>query len=283
MCAFKFGPLLQNFLMASSISKAMHVLGAALSCQQLKHPLNSQPVVVQQVDISSSLPPSFNVTLTSSSCRYLKPEEPSVLEEKGQLDSVYVPPAITQSCRINEKKSNRLLPPMRDVFPEINNHKQLTIWEREDDAKVQHQKQSSSQLLHFLRVNAPNECALEVTGLAWTKSRFKANKSDSPEQMSRSVKTQSHQFGHVVTDPVGKLPPTSLHARVESQAPIFREKRVKSSGSLIYSCMTVSETELWDVGDVFTNVLEEDFTHMTLVSKNGQNTLNSCTELLQRH
>lgn len=271
MGAFKFGPLLQNFLMASSISKAVHALGAA--CQQLKLPLNSQPVVAQQVNVSSSMSPSFNITLTSSSSRSLKPEEPSVFEEKGQLDSVCVPAAITQSCSISEEKSNMLLPPTQDAFPKINNRTQLTTCECEDDAKVQHQKQSSSQLLRFFRVKTQNECALEVTFLEWTQSKFEANDSDSPVQMSPSVKTQSHRFRHVVTDPAGELPRTSLHARVESQAPIFRVKRAKSSGSLIYSCVIASETELWDVGDVVTNVLEEDFARMTLESKKGQNTL----------
>lgn len=269
--AVKFGSLLQNFLKSSSISKAVHVLGATLSCQQLKLPFNSQPAVVQQADISG-VSSNFNVTFTTSSSSHLKPAELSVLDKKGQLDFVCIPPAITQSCGINKEKLNMLLPPIHIIFPEIN--KPLTIWERDNDIQVQHQKQTSSQLLHFLRVKAENEGALEVNVLEWTKSKSEANTPNSPERMSPAVKTQSHPFKHVVTDdPVGELPPASLHASIESQAPVFRVKRVKSSGYLIYSCVIATETELWDVGDVFTKALEQDSVHMTPESKKCQNTI----------
>lgn len=271
MGAVKFGSLLQNFLMSSSISKAMHVLGTTLSYQQLKLPCNLRPVVEQQADISGGSS-SFDITSTTSSSSHLKPAELSFLEEKGQLDSVCVPPAITQSGEINEGKLNMLPPPVQVEFLEINNRKPLTVWERDDDIQVQHQKQTSSQLLHFLRVKVENEGALEVSNLKWTERKAEANNPNSPERMSPTVKTQSHQFRHVVTDePVGEFPPASSHASVESQAPVFRVKRVKSSRYLIYSCVIATETELWDVGDVFTKALEQDSVHMTLESKKCQN------------
>ncbi|XP_017282127.1 uncharacterized protein LOC108242057 isoform X2 [Kryptolebias marmoratus] len=267
--AVKFGPLLQNFLMASSISKAVCVLGSSLLCQQLKLSLSSQPVVAQQLDTSSSF---SDITLTTGSSCHLEPEEPRVLGEQGQPDPVCVPPAITQSCGINEGKSNILLPSIQAVFPENNNRKPLTIWERDDDVQVQHRKQTSSQLLHFLRVKAQNRGALEVTVLEWTKSKSEANNSDPPERMSPSVKTQSHQFRHVVTDdPVDELPPASSHASSGSQAPVFRAKRAEASGSLIYSCVVATETELWDVGDVFAQALEGDSVRLTSESGRCQN------------
>uniref|UniRef100_A0A1A7Y7U5 Tudor domain-containing protein n=1 Tax=Iconisemion striatum TaxID=60296 RepID=A0A1A7Y7U5_9TELE len=270
----KFGPVLQNFFMTCSLANTVQVLGATLSCRQQKRSLSSQPVV-QPGDPSSSMSSSFNnTTLTTGSSCHLKPEEQLVLKAKGQADTMGIQPAIVQRCELSEEKSNILLPPINAVFPEISNHKPVLIWGRDDDIQVQHQKQTSLHLLHFLRPKAKNKGVLKVLDLEWSKSKNKANNSYWPHQVSPTVKTPNHQFRHVVTDDlVGELPPRTLHANVESQAPVFRVKRVESSGSLLYSCVIATETELWDIGDVFTEVLLEDSVLASLESENCQNTI----------
>nr|QVG60711.1 gjb1.2 [Scophthalmus maximus] len=66
----KFGPMLQNVFMASSIAKAVQVVGGTLSLQQLKHFLISQPAAAQEDDMIHSISSGYNscVQTTSSSC-----------------------------------------------------------------------------------------------------------------------------------------------------------------------------------------------------------------------
>jgi len=117
----------------------------------------------------------------------------------------------------------------------------LMSWGREEDVRVQHQKQTSSQLLHFLRTKAKHTGALEVTG----PERRRSVCSLPPEPR---LKSQSGRRG----DPVTAAAPNTSCAPVGDQVPVFRVKRVEASGSLTYSCVIATNTELWDFGDVFT-------------------------------
>ncbi|XP_015243991.1 PREDICTED: tudor domain-containing protein 7B-like [Cyprinodon variegatus] len=97
-----------------------------------------------------------------------------------------------------------------------------------------------------------------------------ANNSDSPTRPSPTIKTRSDQVEHVLTD---ERAPETLHANVH-QAPVFRVKRVDSHRSLIYSCVIATETELWDVGDIFTDAFLKDSVHFsTLESEKCQTAL----------
>ncbi|XP_042349668.1 uncharacterized protein LOC121948350 isoform X2 [Plectropomus leopardus] len=270
----KFGPMLQNSLMSTSIAKAAQVLGATLSLQQLKHFLISQPAAVQQDDMICSVTSSYNsAVVTTSSFSHLEAEEKEhsvVFEEERPADAVILPPVIIEGPKINpERPPPPLLlpPPIQAVLPEISNPKPVKIaplirWGCEDDVQVQHQKQTSSQLLHFLRVKAKNVGALEVTVTEWSKSM-------SPQ--SPTQKTQSYQFRHEVTDDlINALSPKMLCADIESRAPIFRVKRVESSGSLTYTCVIATNTELWDIADILTEVGEGDSKPSPLESKDCQ-------------
>jgi len=275
----KFGPMLQNSLMASSIAKAVQALGAALSQQQLKLFFNSQPSVAQHDDMLDSISPSINSATPNTSFLCHLDAEQQVVFEGGSQNSVCEPLAIAQSQNINDERPQILLPPIQAVFPEISNPKPLVIWGCNDDDQVQHQKQTSFQLLHFLRANATNKGALE-----WTQSKHKENPSDSPRQISPTVRTQSCQFRYVMTDDlINALAPKTLQANVEIQSPVFRVKRVKSSKSLIYTCVIATETELWDFGDIFTEVLGGDSLHSPLEGEDCQNdvtlTENSCLNI----
>ncbi|KAF0039488.1 hypothetical protein F2P81_007723 [Scophthalmus maximus] len=257
----KFGPMLQNVFMASSIAKAVQVVGGTLSLQQLKHFLISQPAAAQEDDMIHSISSGYNscVQTTSSSCHSKgKTKEKAVIyEKKSQPDNVLLPSAVIQSPKIDAERPPLLLPPIPTILPEMRNPKPMKItplisWGRGDDVQVQHQKQTSSQLLHFLRAKAKNKGALEVNVMEWNKSKYT---SCSPQSTSTTIKTQSHQFRNVLRDDLMEaLAPKTLRADIENQAPVFRVKQVESSGSLTYTCVIATKTELWDIGDIFTEV-----------------------------
>ncbi|XP_026213031.1 uncharacterized protein LOC113160167 isoform X2 [Anabas testudineus] len=257
----KFGPMLQNVLMASSIAKAVQVLGATLSLRQLKHFLISQSAAIQDDDMICSISSSYNsaIQTTNFSCDLKAEEEEQsvILEETCQSDNVILPPVIIQSSGIDLERPPLLLPPIQAVFPEISNPKPmkktpLISWGTGDDVAVQHQKQTSSQLLHFLRAKAKFMSSLEVTVTGQSKSICTLGSS---QQMSPNVKSQNWQLRHVATDDVvNTLAPKTLCADIENEPPVFKVKRVESSGSLTYTWVIATKTELWDIGDIFTEV-----------------------------
>lgn len=245
--------------MASSIAKAVQVLGATLSLQQLKYFLISQPAAVQQDDVSCGLSSRYNsaaATLSSSPRSQAEEKEHSVIfEEKRPSDAAILPPAITERPENNPERPTLRLPPIQAILPEICNPKPMKIpplmsWGYEEDVQVQHQKQTSSQLLHFLRANAKSMGALEVTVMERSKSMCTSSLPQGP-----TIKTQSYQFRHVVADDlIDALAPKTLCADFENQVPVFRVKGVESSGSLTYACVIATKTELWDIGDIVTEV-----------------------------
>ncbi|XP_031175218.1 uncharacterized protein LOC116064273 isoform X2 [Sander lucioperca] len=252
----KFGPMLQNLLMASSIAKAVQVLGATLSLQQSKHfPISPS----HQDDMIGSISSSYkSAVATTSSSSHLKAEEKEhavVFEEAGPSDAVILSPAIIERPKINPERSPVLLPPIQAMLPETSNPKPMKItpligWGCVDDVQVQHQKQTSSQLLHFLRTKAKNMGALEATVTEGSERMCPSSLPQVP-----TIQTQSYQFRHAVTDDlINALAPKTLCADIKNQAPIFRVKRVESSGSLTYTCVISTKTELWDIGDIFTEV-----------------------------
>lgn len=268
----KFGPMLQNSLMASSIAKAAQVLGATLSVQQLKHVLISQPAAVQQDDIICSISSSYN-----SSSSHLKAEDKEqavVFKEKSVSDAVILPPSIIQSTKYSADKPPILLPRIQAIFPEVSNFKTMEItplisWGCEDDVQVQHQKQTSSQLLHFLKAKAKNVGALQVTVMEWSKSTYISYISGSPQSMSPTVNRLSCQFRHVTED-LRAQASQKLSADIENQTPVFRVKRVDSSGSLTYTCVIATKTELWDIGDIFTDAGQGNSKAISLENKDYQ-------------
>lgn len=270
----RFGPMIKNALMASSVAKAVQVLGETLSLQQLKNCLTSKPAAVHQCDMirhSSSLDSSV---LTSSSSCYFKPEDERVaFEEKSQEDAVIFPPVTSESCNRSAERPQILLPPLKAVFPEISNPKPRSTtpplhWGCVDDVKVQHQKQTSSQLLHFLRAKAENMGSLEVTVMEWTKS---AHSSNLQQPVSPSIRVKSDKISQVVTDLDKVFAPKTFYTVLEIQAPVFRVKRAKSTGALVYSCVIATQTELWDIGDISTEVVQKSSKPGPMESEDCQN------------
>ncbi|KAK5897274.1 hypothetical protein CesoFtcFv8_010348 [Champsocephalus esox] len=229
--------------------------------------LISKPAAVQQDDIKHGI---NRATTTSSS--HLEAEEKEhavVLDEKRPTDAVSLPPA-SQRPEINPERPPILLPPLQASFPGISNTNPMKItplmnWGCKDDFQVKHQKQTSSQLLHFLREKAKKIGVLEITVMEWSKSTV-----SSPERPA--IETQSYQFRQVVTDDLtNPLEPKTLFADMENQAPVFRVKRVETSGSLTYTCVIATKTELWDIGDIFTEVERGDLRAIPFENKDCTN------------
>ncbi|KAM8910733.1 uncharacterized protein AB9W97_006952 isoform 1-T1 [Spinachia spinachia] len=242
--ALKFGSMLDNSLMATSITKAVQVLGATLIDQQYNI----------QCNLSSSYS-SAGATLCSTSCIQAEEKENSVfIEEKLPSDAAILASAIIERPENNPERPPLPLPPIQAILPEISNPrptkiKPLMNWGCEEDVQVQHQKQTSSQLLHFLRAKAKNTGALEVTVMKRCESMCASNLPPQP------IKKQSYQFRPVVTDHlIDALAPKTLCADIEYQAPVFIVKKVQSSGSRTYTLVIATKTELWDIGDILTEV-----------------------------
>lgn len=187
-------------------------------------------------------------TETPESITQAEDKEHSVIsEEKLPSDAAILASAIIERPENNPERPPPPLPPIQAILPEICNTipmklKQLMIWGCEEDVQVQDQKQTSSQLLHFLRAKTKNMGALEAT----VKSMCASSLPQGP-----TVKKQGYQFRQVV---INALAPKTLCADIENQGPVFRVKRVQLSGSVTYTLVIATKTELWDIGDIFTEV-----------------------------
>lgn len=245
----KFGPMLQNVLMVSSIAKAVQVLGAALSPRQLKHFLIPPSAAIQADDMMCSAWSSYNgAAQTTSLCRRAGAV---IFEEKCQEDDAILSPAVIQSAGIETEGPPLPLAPTHVGFPEVSNPRPVKIdplssWGKQDDVAVQYSKQTPGQLLNFFRTKVKTVDELEVT--------LVCRAAGSTPQASPSAKPS-----RVVAEDLGDAPSLkALCAYFEIEAPVFQVKRVESSGSLTYSSVIATNIELWDVGDIFTEGQQKD-------------------------
>lgn len=240
----KFWPMLQNMLMSSSIGRAVQRLGATL---HLQHFISPQTLKVQEKEVTCSISP----------VQTFSEQDASILAETEQISAsvecsskkVTLPPALCDGGKTKAPKLP-LLPaiPLATRYTELTQRIPLMKWGYDSDIQVQHQKQTSFQLLHFLKVKAKNAGALNVTTIEWNNGFLGPPQPASP---SHSVKTQSHQF---TCDTDNVTWPSRLRSDTENHAPPFKLKHVESSGSLTYTCVIRSKTELWDIGEIITGV-----------------------------
>lgn len=250
-----FRPLLPNSLRLSSISKADQLRGATLSVQQLNSFLVPKTAVAQKdVTICSITPRNISADVTPNSPSIITEKQHIVSEENHAPDSVHVSPTII--LQIGPDRPPFLLPPMPTIFTEIGNPRpakitQVLNWGCLDDVTLLHQKQTSSQLLQLLKAKSKNKGRIEV--MEWSKEIKGMS-----QLISSAAKTQNHQVRHVSDGVIDTQVPKSLSAYVANRAPVFKIKKGESGGSLIYAYMTATKTELWDIGDIFTEVAQED-------------------------
>lgn len=254
--AFKFGPTLHNLLIARSVSKAVQVFWKPLPFQQLRHFLIPAPVFARQDDgICGGGAAAAAITVNSSSCvKEEEQEQAVVLEEKHTPGDVSLSPDDVHSPSIGPEMPTLLLPYTPTIFPQTTvpgseNLTQVINCRNLEDAKMLHQKQTSPQLLQFLRAKANDLGGVQVRAL----SEESPGRSSSPKSVSTYVGTQ--QPKHVPDDVIDTEVP-KLDLKIPTQ--VFKIKHVESSGSLTYAYVTATPTELWDLGDIFTEAVQED-------------------------
>ncbi|XP_055744010.1 uncharacterized protein LOC129827309 [Salvelinus fontinalis] len=276
----KCGPMLQNVLMAGSITKAVQMLGALLSLQKLKLFCSSSSS--QDEDFQKDQVFICSIS-SSSSSKVAKLPIPSSSTSVAGLnltkdDGIFISkektpqqPTTTTVTTTQIKENSRItqtpgatdlgLPVPGELLSGFSNPaNQMTALappplDPGSDTRVQHQKQTSSQLVQFLRTNCRNEPSMELTAF------FQYTTSDSTAPATTSDPTTETKHAQEIKNVLetknlsvlkkelfSELPDNQLN----QYAPVFTVKRVESGGSLIFSCIIATKTELWDIGDVFT-------------------------------
>lgn len=250
---FKDGSALQDLLIGRSRSKAARVFGATKLLQEPKLFLIPPPVFIQQDDIICSK--CGDITVNSSSCIKEEEQEQAVaVEEKHTLGNVTFSPDGVQGPSAGPERPLLLLPVMPTIFPQANIPASEKIIQFSDcrnmeDVQMLHQKQTSPQLLHFLKAKAKDLGTLPAR--VWMEEQ--ANMSSPPRLLSTS-EVLARQPKHVSDDAIDTEVPKQ---DVENQTQVFKVKHEETSGSLTYAYVTATTTELWDLGDIFTEASQE--------------------------
>lgn len=250
---FKFGTTLHDLLITRSVSKAVQVFGTPPPFQQLKHFLIPLPVFTQQDD--GICGGGAVITVNSSSCvKEEEQEQAVVLEEKHTPSDVSLSPDVVQSPSIGPERLAFLLPDIPTISPQTTVPRseklnQVLNWGNMEDVKLLHQKQSSPQLLQFLKAKVNDLGAVQVR--VWP--RENVDTSSSPKPVSTGA--QAHQSKHVPHDVIDA---EVSKQDMEIQTQVFNLKRMESSGCLTYAYVTATPAELWDLGDIFTEAVQED-------------------------
>ncbi|XP_026796329.3 tudor domain-containing protein 5 [Pangasianodon hypophthalmus] len=211
----KFGPLLQNIIVASSITKAVQIIGAKLPLQQL-------PLLPESEKLSPG-------KISSEHSTEMSKQESKVCEVEN--DKYCIPQDIIATE--TRRKAEEILTQNVTTY---TSEQQLGNY-----LKVQHQKQTSFQLIHFLRTSRN----MEQSSFAGSEERafvlMQQLKSKTETNMDQEFiqlhSTHKKQF----------------ISEMNNSVPIFNVKK-RSAGSVTYSCMIATITELWDVGDISTEV-----------------------------
>ena len=299
----KFGPMLQNVLMASSITRAVQLLGATLSFHQLQLFFTSQADSLLPKDAFTHC----TVSTTQHSTVFEAPvltcevarkhdkaqnvvrlEKTTEVQQIGVKPSVALQPAPTPQVNILKSSSSPPLPNNYQHSGDCSSNStpvpSLLIGQgMENNVFLLHQKQTSSQLVHFLRSNAKNKHVMEVTyewseyfqytsGLCQTEAAATAPLVDGV--MKHQTREAEMEEPGVAASQV--LLRKQSFPEVDTHYPVFTVKRVESGGSLTYTCMIATKTELWDVGDIFTDV-RHTTSQSSAFEKEG-NLQISCTE-----
>ncbi|KAL0974362.1 hypothetical protein UPYG_G00219430 [Umbra pygmaea] len=274
----RFGPMLHNVFMAGSIAKALR------SLRPLRR-FSSSSRSPDDVDFQKD--GVLMCTSWSSSCHNREAElnpSPSECsadldqnidkEEKistQQSDTVEVQAStITENINnIPNRKMNRckLAPPKRPVFTLTSSTQNTPLTPPvldpgRDFITVEHQKQTSSQLMHFLLKNGKNNpeytdfseqsgfyqhitFSSTVTALAMSCDPIKETPKYIQEVKNR---LETNSIGILKKEWFSELKDN----RLKQYGPIFTRKHVESGSFVSYRCVIATTTELWDIGDILT-------------------------------
>ncbi|XP_041931275.1 uncharacterized protein LOC121694941 [Alosa sapidissima] len=121
--------------------------------------------------------------------------------------------------------------------------------------EVQYQKQTSSQLMAFLKTNCK---AQFITLLTFIRRELGINERADTQTYLMKVASGQTNTGSAA-DPKAEVAPTSPPKTeqgadsLDISGPVFKVK-CASNGTLIYSCIIATRNELWDLSDICTGV-----------------------------
>lgn len=255
----KINLVLQNSITKNKAkAKATQVCATLVPIQRQKPALPPLPSLFQPNDACRTASSNRSDDATANLApRQDASERVTPVEECLQ---VILPPAIIQSPEVIQKEETQLEPPT-ELIQHRADRRAVLGWAPTEDVQVQHQKQTSSQLLHFLKAKGKNTSAPEVTV---TRQSKESTATLSPPTVRRAAVP----FELTTVDrPMEAKAAQTLSANMENQIPVFNVKRVKPSGPLIYSYVTATKTELWDIGDIFMDGEQADCNVIPLGSK----------------
>ncbi|KAG9340940.1 hypothetical protein JZ751_020133 [Albula glossodonta] len=240
----RFGPMLQNAIMATSITKAVQTFGAMLSLRHIQAYFAAQSEVVI-CSASSACEVKIQVCDSPQNDEGIKGQMASD-GKKENTCSVQEPKHSSSLKAGFEEPHSRQTKKMRSVIKQVSSH--FLSQGKGKFVEVLHQKQTSQQLIRFIKMIGDTDGHLHVT--------FFRGKDFSDPGTQTPPAGQQEVTSKWLREKEKDLPISSLKLWFSSSmgpASIFKVKRSDHSGSLVYSCMVATESELWDVGDISTN------------------------------
>ncbi|XP_066504817.1 uncharacterized protein [Hoplias malabaricus] len=226
----KFGPLLQNAIMASSITKAVQIIGANLSLQHMEFFFETE-----KEDITDKISPN------EREIELFSKNNPKVSEMENAKYNVEED-ILTTEDQTPRNLSDTFVP--KGIYPILTQNGSSHIFEQQfgNYPEVQHQKQTSSQLIHFLKMNGKKKNVPEISllGAGEKAGLMQEQKIKSETKDQKAITLLTTDKRHLFTE-------------MKASGPIFRVKN-SSAGIVTYSFMVASNSELWDVGDITTKV-----------------------------
>ncbi|KAJ8394409.1 hypothetical protein AAFF_G00046200 [Aldrovandia affinis] len=239
----RFGPMLQNALMATSITNAVQTFGAMLSLRHIKACLALHTEVVHDSATSSN---ELKVEVYDSPSGDERERVPVASDGKDESTHLFQAPIRSSSLKAGvENPHTTPAEKIRSVVgcmtPPFLGGGQV------NSLGVQHQKQSSSQLMRFIRASGETDSLVQLTSFKG-KGAAECTAQSPPGPQELTDRQPADKESGTIYFEKQKL------SNPDKPTTVFKVKQNGSGGShLIYSYMVASKYELWDVGDIFTD------------------------------
>ncbi|XP_061691336.1 connexin 27.5 isoform X3 [Syngnathoides biaculeatus] len=233
------GTMLQNFMMATSFIKDFQVFRTRPNIQLLTGFLIPQ-LPEKQMD-EMPVENSSVGTVISSLTHNSEGVENEICCEEERKQTVIVP--------AKSQPETVFVPVAHNKRPKVNTEPTLTFFNGPEDVPVHHKKQTSTQLLDFLRA--------KLTTVQPTEASFIEVIKCSSKPMRLFVETQGTPIRHASREQIDAADSETLFKDTVNQDPVFSVKRGEPNGSLTYAGVIATKTELWDFRDVETVVTAE--------------------------
>ncbi|KAL7863418.1 hypothetical protein SRHO_G00124020 [Serrasalmus rhombeus] len=222
----KFGPLLQNVIQESSITKAVQIIGATLSLQHMVLSLESE-----KDQSSGKISTNYGTEIE------LLTQDDS---KKSEMESAKH--NMQENIAATEAQTPRNV---ADISPRLTQNVTSHIFEQQlgNEPEVQHQKQTSSQLMRFLRMNGKTKNLPDVSFFGSVERAFVL-----VQQQKRN--TEAMDLKKITLYTTQKR---QSFSEMKVSGPIFKVKN-SCAGFVTYSCIIATHSELWDIGDISTEV-----------------------------